>query len=108
MEHYLQWTTPDIVSGDCADAMTCWWCTRSADAYAKRQAAETARRERKQTEYVEAFRGAVLAFLDFAPRHALLAEQLADAVTKHATPEAYVQLQTCTKTKPRKDGIPFQ
>jgi hypothetical protein len=59
---------------------------RATDAYAKRRAAETARRERKQTEYVEDFRGAVLAFLDFAPRYAGLAEQLADAVTQHATP----------------------
>jgi hypothetical protein len=45
---------------------------RSTDAYAKRRAAETARRGRKQAEYVEDFRGAVLAFLDFAPRHAVL------------------------------------
>ena len=45
-----------------------------------------ARRERKQSEYVEDFRGAVLAFLDFAPCYADLAEQLADAVTQHATP----------------------
>lgn len=59
---------------------------RSTDAYAKRRATDTARRERKQTEYVEDFRGAVLAFLDFAPCHAGLAEQLADAVTQHATP----------------------
>jgi hypothetical protein len=59
---------------------------RSTDAYAKRRAAETARRERKQTEYVEDFRGAVLAFLDFSPCYAGLAEQLADAVTQHATP----------------------
>lgn len=59
---------------------------RSTDAYAKRRAAETARRERKQTEYVEEFRGAVLTFLDFAPSYAGLAEQLADAVTLHATP----------------------
>ena len=59
---------------------------RSTDAYAKRRAAETARRERKQTEYVEEFRGAVLAFLDFAPCHAGLAEQFADAVTQHAAP----------------------
>jgi len=40
---------------------------RSTDSYAKRRAADVARRERKQTEYVEDFRGAVLAFLDFAP-----------------------------------------
>jgi hypothetical protein len=31
-------------------------------------------------------RGAVLAFLDFAPCYASLAEQLADTVTQHATP----------------------
>lgn len=59
---------------------------RSTDAYAKRRATDTARRERKQAEYVEDFRGAVLAFLDFAPCYADLAEQLADAVTQHATP----------------------
>jgi hypothetical protein len=59
---------------------------RSTESYAKRRAADVARRKRKQTEYVEDFRGAVLAFLDFAPCHGELAEQLADAVTQHATP----------------------
>lgn len=59
---------------------------RSTDAYAKRRAADVARRERKQTEYVEDFRGAVLAFLDFSSCYAGLAEQFADAVTQHATP----------------------
>ena len=59
---------------------------RSTDSYAKRRAADVARRERKQTEYVEDFRGAVLAFIDFAPSYAQLAEKLADAVTQHATP----------------------
>jgi hypothetical protein len=59
---------------------------RSTDSYAKRQAAAAARREGKQTVYVEDFRGAVLIFLDFAPSFAALAEQLADAVTQHATP----------------------
>ncbi len=59
---------------------------RSTDAYAKRRAGEKARRERKQTEYVEDFRGAVLTFLDFAASYVRLAEQLADAVTQHATP----------------------
>jgi hypothetical protein len=59
---------------------------RSTDSYAKRRAADVARRERKQTEYVEDFRGAVLAFLDFAPSYAKLGERLADAVTQHATP----------------------
>lgn len=59
---------------------------RSTDTYAKRRAADKARRERKQNEYVEDFRGAVLTFLDFAAHHAILAEQMADAVTQHATP----------------------
>ena len=59
---------------------------RSTDAYAKRRLADAARRERKQTRYVEDFRGAVLSFLSFAAEHAAVAEQLADAVTSHATP----------------------
>jgi hypothetical protein len=59
---------------------------RSTDSYAKRRAADVARRERKQTEYVEDFRGAVLTFLDFAPSYSELAERLADAVTLHVTP----------------------
>jgi hypothetical protein len=59
---------------------------RSTDAYAKRRASDTARREQKQTEYVDDFRGAVLAFLNFAPCYAGLAERLADVVTQHATP----------------------
>jgi len=59
---------------------------RSTDAYAKRRAADTARRDRKHAEYVEDFRMAVLSFLDFATCYASLAEQLADAVTEHATP----------------------
>jgi hypothetical protein len=59
---------------------------RSTDSYAKRRAADAARRDRKQTEYVEDFRGALLAFLNFAPGYAELAERLADAVTQHATP----------------------
>ncbi len=59
---------------------------RSTEAYANRRAADKARRERKQNAYVEDFRGAVLTFLDFAPSYAELAEQMADAVTRHATP----------------------
>lgn len=59
---------------------------RSTDAYAKRRKADAARRERKQQEYVEDFRGAVVAFLDFSPRHEELESRLADAVTAHATP----------------------
>ncbi|MCC6421578.1 MAG: DUF2293 domain-containing protein [Gemmataceae bacterium] len=59
---------------------------RAAPAYARRRAADTRRRAVKQAEYVEDFRAAVLAFLAFAPRHADLANRLADAVTAHATP----------------------
>ena len=59
---------------------------RSTDAYAKRKEADTRRREKAQSEYVEDFFGAVLSFLAFHPRHADLAERLARAVTQHATP----------------------
>jgi hypothetical protein len=59
---------------------------RSTDAYVKRRAADTARRNRKHVVYVEDFRAAVLAFLDFATCYAGLADQLADSVTAHATP----------------------
>lgn len=59
---------------------------RSTDAYAKRREADTARRDRKHAEYVEDFRGAVVAFLDFASCYTGLLDQLADAVTEHATP----------------------
>jgi hypothetical protein len=76
------WTPADRIAAIRADLEA----ERSTDAYAKRRAAETARRQQKHTDYVEDFRGAVLAFLDFAPSYADLAEQLADAVTQHATP----------------------
>lgn len=59
---------------------------RVTDTYVKRRAADASRRERKQDEYVEDFRGAVLAFLAFDARHAELGERLASAVTEHATP----------------------
>ena len=59
---------------------------RSTDAYAKRRAADGARRERKHAEYVEDFHKAVVDFLNFAHRYTALANQLAAAVTEHATP----------------------
>jgi hypothetical protein len=59
---------------------------RATESYAKRRIADTKRREVKQNEYVEDFHAAVLAFLAFDPRHAVLAEKLATAVTTHATP----------------------
>lgn len=59
---------------------------RSTEAYAKRRASDSARRERKQEAYVEDFQGAVLQFLGFHERFLGLAQQLAAAVTAHATP----------------------
>ena len=59
---------------------------RADPAYQKKLAASRKRRAKKQEEYVEDFRGAVLAFLAFDRRHAALADELADAVTAHATP----------------------
>jgi hypothetical protein len=76
------WTPSDRIASIRVDLEA----ERSTDTYAKRRATETARRGRKQAEYIEDFRATVLTFLDFAPRHADLAEQLADAVTQHATP----------------------
>jgi hypothetical protein len=59
---------------------------RSTEQYARRRATDARRRERVQADYVEDFQAAVVAWLDFAPVHAELAEQLARAVTVHATP----------------------
>ena len=59
---------------------------RSTDSYAKRRAAQVARRERKQTNYIKDFQRAVLTFLDFSAVYADLAERLAAAVTLHSTP----------------------
>jgi len=59
---------------------------RSTGAYAKRRAADKARRERKQIAYVEDFRKAVVAFLDFAPRHATLADPPRQRQTARSPP----------------------
>ncbi len=59
---------------------------RSTDAYKKRKAYAANRRKTKQAEYVEDFLSAVVLFLDFADRYSSIANQLATAVTKHATP----------------------
>ena len=59
---------------------------RATESYAKRRATDLARRERTQGEYVRTFAEQVLAFLAFAPRHAELAQRLAERVTAHATP----------------------
>ena len=59
---------------------------RDTDSYRRKREREVARREVKQSAYVTEFRQAVLEFLAFHPRHAQQAQQLAEAVTEHATP----------------------
>ncbi|VFQ46044.1 DUF2293 domain-containing protein [Desulfoluna butyratoxydans] len=59
---------------------------RETPAYKKKRASDKARREKEQVSYVEDFKGAVLAFLRFHPRYQGLAEELATAVTAHASP----------------------
>lgn len=59
---------------------------RADPAYAKKQAAAAVRRDVKQAAYVEDFRGAVVAFLRFAPKWETLATRMADKVAAHATP----------------------
>ena len=59
---------------------------RSKPAYARRQQADAARREKAQAQYVDEFSRAVVEFLDFHGSHAETAQRLATAVTAHATP----------------------
>jgi hypothetical protein len=59
---------------------------RSTKGYSKRKEADARRRDKAQTEYVEDFFGAVVAFLAFHPSYADFADRLARAVTDHATP----------------------
>ena len=59
---------------------------RSTESFAKRQEANSRRREKAQAEYVEDFHEVVVQFLDFHPAHADLAHRVAHAVTTHATP----------------------
>jgi hypothetical protein len=59
---------------------------RSTEVFAKKKEADARRREKAQADYVEDFQGAVVSFLAFHPAHAELADQLARAVTGHATP----------------------
>lgn len=59
---------------------------RNTETYAKQKQAQTVRREKAQTHYVDDFQKAVQDFLAFHPSHTTLANQLAQAVTEHATP----------------------
>lgn len=59
---------------------------RADPAYAVRLAQGRARRERAQEAYEDDFEEAVVTFLAFHPRHAVLAATLARRVTAHAVP----------------------
>ncbi|OWK43213.1 DUF2293 domain-containing protein [Fimbriiglobus ruber] len=59
---------------------------RSTEKYAKRRESDAKRRDTAQNDYVAEFAAAVREYLNFAPRYADLADQLARAVTAHATP----------------------
>jgi len=59
---------------------------RATPAYAKRQASNAVRREKKQAAYVEDFQEAVYLFLNFHADYETLARQLAQVVSEHATP----------------------
>lgn len=74
---------------------------RSDPAYARKQAKAAERREAKQETYVEDFEAAVLAYLNFHPAHADIAQKLAAAITTHATPVG-------SGTVARTERIPIQ
>jgi len=59
---------------------------RSTDSYAKKRKTDLARKDRLHNEYVASFSREVACFLSFAPQYKELEEQLALAVTIHATP----------------------
>lgn len=59
---------------------------RTTIEYRRRRETDAIRRERQHEAYIEEFYQATLLFLDFHPRHQLLAEKLARRVTEHATP----------------------
>jgi hypothetical protein len=59
---------------------------RSTESFARKKEVDARRRDQAQAEYVEDFFGEVVTFLAFHPTHADLAQQLARAVTAHATP----------------------
>jgi hypothetical protein len=59
---------------------------RGTEAYAKKRASATARRDREQAAYVVSFEEQVLEFLRFVPRFGEMARALARQVTSQATP----------------------
>ncbi len=59
---------------------------RTAPGYALQRDKQQVAKEKKHQAYVRAFYEEILKFLDFDPRYAVLAENLADKVTALATP----------------------
>ncbi len=59
---------------------------RGSESYLKRRVTDGKRREKMQAAYVEDFEGSVLAYLAFHADHVAVAQQMAQAVTVHATP----------------------
>ena len=59
---------------------------RQDPAYERKLNAGRNRRAKEQEAYVADFKAGVLAFLDFDPGHAALADALALAITDHAVP----------------------
>ncbi len=59
---------------------------RSTESYAKKRAADTARRERGHAVYAAEFEAEVFAFLRFAPAWQSLARSISQLVAAHATP----------------------
>jgi hypothetical protein len=59
---------------------------RATEGYTRKREADANRREKAQSEYVDEFRRAVLAYLNFHTAHAEAAEKLSRAVAAHATP----------------------
>ena len=59
---------------------------RADPAYARKRATDLKRRREKQRCYEVSFRQALVRWLNFHPRYNTLAEQLAEAIARHATP----------------------
>lgn len=59
---------------------------RATESYSRKREADTNRREKAQTEYVQEFRDEVRRFLNFHAAHAETADRLALLVAEHATP----------------------
>ncbi len=59
---------------------------RGTEGHARKKEAAAKRREGVEVNYANEFRAAVLSFLGFHPDHGALADRLATAVTRHATP----------------------